>query len=245
MKFYKYEGTGNDFLILQTKTAPSKKDIQRLCDRHFGVGADGILFATPSQSAEMMMNYYNADGTVAAMCGNGMRCFVQYLLDQKIVSKKSFTVETLAGLIDVTVDGPMIEINLGPVKIQPALVIEQYEVTPVTLATEHAIVYAVNKEKKAFLGPRITNYAAFNSGVNTSFVDVINNRLFVETHERGSGWTLSCGTGVAASAALTIAKGLVESPVTVKVPGGELLVRVDVDVFLKGPAKFIAKGDWS
>jgi diaminopimelate epimerase len=80
--------------------------------------------------------------------------------------------------------------------------------------------------------------------VNTSFVDVINDRLFVETHERGSGWTLSCGTGVAASAALTIAKGLVDSPVTVIVPGGELQVRVEGNVYLKGPATYIAKGDW-
>jgi diaminopimelate epimerase len=245
MKFYKYEGTGNDFLILQTKVAPSKEKIQRLCHRHFGIGADGILFATESETAEIMMNYYNADGTVAAMCGNGMRCFVQYLLDRKIVSKKEFTVETLAGLIDVKVDGKMIEMNLGPAKIQPSVMIENLEVTPVTLATEHAIVYAVSKEKRAFLGPRITNYSSFPGGVNTSIVDVINDRLFVETHERGSGWTLSCGTGVAASAALTIAKGLIDSPVTVVVPGGELQVRVEGDVYLKGPANFIAKGDWS
>jgi len=147
-------------------------------------------------------------------------------------------------LIDVKVDGKLIEMNLGPVKIQPMVVIENVEVTPVTLATEHAIVYAVSKEKRGFLGPRITNYAPFPSGVNTSFVDVINDRLFVETHERGSGWTLSCGTGVAASAALTIAKGLVESPVTVIVPGGELQVRVEGNVYLKGPATYIAKGDW-
>jgi diaminopimelate epimerase len=244
MKFFKYEGTGNDFLILKTSTAPSKETIQKMCDRRFGIGADGILFSSASSQATIMMNYYNADGSVAAMCGNGLRCFVQYLRDYNIVKELEYTVETLAGLIDVRIEGSLIELNLGPAMIQKPKEVEGLTVTPVTLATEHAVVFATNKEDRLIKGPKITHHGSFPNGVNTSFVDVINDRLFVETHERGAGWTLSCGTGVAASASVAIQKGLVSSPVTVLVPGGELSVRVDHDVYLKGPATYIAKGEW-
>jgi diaminopimelate epimerase len=244
MKFFKYEGTGNDFLILTTPVAPSKETIQKLCDRRFGVGADGILFSSASSQATIMMNYYNADGSVASMCGNGLRCFVQYLRDQDIVTDQQYTVETLAGLIDVRVEGALIELNLGPATIQEQKQVEGLSVTPVTLATEHAVVFAASKEDRKIKGPRITENPLFPMGVNTSFVDVMKDRLYVETHERGSGWTLSCGTGVAASATVAIQKGLVSSPVTVLVPGGELSVRVDQDVYLKGPATYIAKGEW-
>lgn len=244
MKFYKYEGTGNDFLILETSVAPSKVDIQRLCDRRFGVGADGILFASASTHAAIMMNYYNADGSVASMCGNGLRCFVQYLLDQQQLQTSDFTVETLAGMIDVHVEGSLIEMNLGPAIIHPSQRIEGVAVVPVRLATEHAVVFASTKHERLEQGPLITHHSNFPSGVNTSFVEVREDRLFVETHERGAGWTLSCGTGVAASAAVAVQKGLVASPVTVMVPGGELTVRVEEDVYLKGPATYIAKGEW-
>lgn len=244
MKFFKYEGTGNDFLILETSVAPSKAVIQQICDRRFGIGADGILFSSASSQATIMMNYYNADGSVAAMCGNGLRCFVQYLRDQEIVTEQQYTVETLAGLIDVRVEGALIELNLGPATVHEQTQVEGLTVTPVTLATEHAVVFATSKEDRKIKGPNITENPLFPRGVNTSFVDVINDRLYVETHERGSGWTLSCGTGVAASATVAIQKGLVSSPVTVLVPGGELSVRVDQGVYLKGPATYIAKGEW-
>src|SRR6056300_788050 len=111
MKFRKYHGTGNDFLILDS--VPTSEKIKQLCDRHFGIGADGILVASPSTKATIMMNYYNADGSVAKMCGNGLRCFVRYLHDENVVDKNSFIVETLAGLVPVSVIGEDISIDLG------------------------------------------------------------------------------------------------------------------------------------
>ena len=248
MKFRKYHGTGNDFLILDS--VPTSEKIKQLCDRHFGIGADGILVASPSTKATIMMNYYNADGSVAKMCGNGLRCFVRYLHDEQLVDKNSFIVETLAGLVPVSVIGEDISIDLGEItfgfhaaNITPmALAIEGVTVYPSTLTTSHAIVFeSVNEEE---LGPKITSAPVFSDGVNTSFVQVQGpSELFVRTHERGSGWTLSCGTGVAASAATAVQLGKVKSPVQVRVPGGALTVRVDSTVILQGPAVKVAEGE--
>ncbi len=244
MRFFKYEGTGNDFLILDTTTPPSNADIKQMCDRHFGLGADGILFASSSTIADIKMNYYNADGTMAKMCGNGMRCFVKYLNDQSIITKEAFVVETGAGLIEVTRDGELVEMNLGTSIVQPLTHIEQYPLYPVTLATEHAVIFE-GIEQKEVIGPLVTNHPTFNDGVNTNFVTVKGPAsIFVQTHERGAGWTLSCGTGAAASAACAVALGFVTSPVQVDVPGGTLEVRVASDVFLKGPANKVAEGVW-
>ncbi len=244
MKFMKYEGTGNDFLILETSVAPSKQDIQRMCDRHFGIGADGILFASPSTRADITMNYYNADGSVAKMCGNGMRCFVNYLYDQQLITRPSFVVETGAGLIAVTREHGLVEMNLGTAFIHSPITLESRTVYPVTLATEHAVIFD-GFEKRRLIGPSVTSNITFQDGVNTSFVDVKGpNSLFVETHERGAGWTKSCGTGVAASAACAVQQGFVSSPVEVMVPGGTLEVRITDTVYLKGPANFIAWGQW-
>ena len=244
MKFFKYEGTGNDFLILATSVAPKTTDIIRICDRHFGLGADGILFASPSTIADIKMNYYNADGSIAKMCGNGMRCFVNYLNHQKIVTKPSFVVETGAGLIEVTRKGEIVEMNLGPAVVHPKRTIERTPLYPVTLATEHAVLFD-GLDQRDVLGPLVTSHSSFAQGVNTNFVEVRGPRsIFVQTHERGAGWTQSCGTGVAASAACAISLGLVASPVQVTVPGGQVEVRVTTDVFLKGPANKIAEGEW-
>lgn len=248
MKFRKYHGTGNDFLILDT--VPSTEKIKQLCDRHFGLGADGILVATPSTKAAIMMNYYNADGSVAKMCGNGLRCFVRYLHDEHLIEKNSFVVETLAGLVPVSIIGEDISIDLGEItfgfhaaNITPmAIAIEGVTVYPATLTTAHAIVFEPTNEDE--LGPKITSASVFAEGVNTSFVQVRGtNELFVKTHERGSGWTLSCGTGVAASAATAVQLGKVKSPVQVHVPGGSLTVRVDASIILQGPAVKVAEGE--
>jgi diaminopimelate epimerase len=244
MKFFKYEGTGNDFLILDTQIAPSTADIKRICDRHFGLGADGILFASESNKAEIKMNYYNADGTIAKMCGNGLRCFVNYLNDQSIITAESYVVETGAGLIEVTRQDGLVEMNLGTAIVQPLTQIEQYPLYPVSLATEHAVVFE-GVDQRELIGPLVTNHVRFNDGVNTNFVTVQGpNSIFVQTHERGAGWTMSCGTGAAASAACAVELGIVTSPVQVGVPGGTLEVRVASDVFLKGPANKVAEGVW-
>jgi diaminopimelate epimerase len=246
MNFIKYEGTGNDFLILNTTTPPTKERIQQLCDRHFGVGADGVLFASPSSMAAIKMNYYNADGSIAKMCGNGLRCFATYLNEEQIITDASFTVETLAGLIDVSIDDASVTLNLGPAIIHPAISLQDQRVQPVSLMTEHAVLFGVSPSHIKQIGPAITQDAYFTDGVNTNFVDTVDaHTIKVQTHERGAGWTLSCGTGVAASAALAVTNGLVQSPVTVHVPGGVLTVTVDEVVHLKGPARRIATGEWA
>jgi Diaminopimelate epimerase len=175
-----------------------------------------------------------------------MECvvFVKYLNDQSIITKEAFVVETGAGLIEVTRDEELVEMNLGTSIVQPLTHIEQYPLYPVTLATEHAVIFE-GIEQKEVIGPLVTNHPTFNDGVNTNFVIVKGPAsIFVQTHERGAGWTLSCGTGAAASAACAVALGFVTSPVQVDVPGGTLEVRVASDVFLKGPANKVAEGVW-
>ena len=258
MNFAKYHGTGNDFIFVDEVPNDPSALAKRLCNRHFGIGADGLMFARPSQVADLAMAYYNADGSIAPMCGNGIRCFVRYALDQGLLKGSFFEIETLAGILEVALNPEgSLSVNLG----QPRLTLKSEEMLnpaesvtitvqdqaftlyPFFLGTLHAITLIEPDFDPTPYGEILTNHPRFPQAININFVTVYNpHTIRVITHERGAGWTLSCGTGSAASAYWTHAHGLTVSQVSVKVNGGSLRVRSDDSVILTGPAVFIASG---
>jgi diaminopimelate epimerase len=252
IKFEKYHGTGNDFILVQPQSVDSRLLAQRLCDRHFGIGADGIMIPYPSEVADIRMEYFNSDGTPAPMCGNGLRCFVRYCINHGILQKGPVTVETLAGIIDVDAQNELISINLGQpfLDLDSEFVIDHDEVIidgltlhTLFLGTLHAIVIVDELQDIQPLGNKLSYHARFPQAINVNFVQVMDRKTIkVTTHERGAGWTLSCGTGSAASAYITNLLDLTDDEVTVLVPGGELSVSCQDDVILSGPAIKIASG---
>ena len=260
--FQKYHGTGNDFLFIPEVLTPSEV-AKKLCDRHMGIGADGLMIAMPSKVADIRMDYWNSDGSIAPMCGNGMRCFVKYVLSSKRITKPSFIVETLAGLIavqyhqqtdtvSITMTKPILELQTSDV-LQPGLVKNKHFewdnqvalVSCVFLGTLHAVVVVEPQQTPLFtrFAEYVGSHPFFPKGINVNLVEVLNkSTIQVTTFERGAGWTLSCGTGASASAYLTHIDGLTDASVDVIVPGGRLHVRVDEDVILSGKATFVASG---
>ena len=273
--FSKWEGTGNDFIIVIQKSLRARitaEQAQLLCDRRLGIGADGILIITESRRADVGMVVINADGSKAAMCGNGLRCLAKEAYSQGIVNKQQFAVETKSGIkpvmLSVTKKGELKEVttNLGVpefsadsllVASSSETVIEQpldfanfsSRLSLLSLGNLHAVLfvdeladYAVEK-----VGPMIEQDKRFKERVNVEFVKVEHkNRLHQRTWERGVGETFSCGTGAAAAALAGIAAGKVVSPVTVGLKGGELSVSwpgFKQPVLVEGPAREVFRGE--
>ena len=257
--FWKYQATGNDFIFTNTIPNNPSRLAQRMCDRHFGIGADGFMYAEASAVADVKMHYYNSDGSRAKMCGNGLRCFVRFLDDLGQVSQSSIAVETDAGVIRVEFDAEHVHLYLPfedqvfsvdevrlPVAANQPLKLEGLEVYVAKLGTLHAMVMGDHPHQQATIGPMITHHDVFPDGINTNFVSVRSpHRVQVATHERGAGWTLSCGTGVAASVMQAFRLGLVHAQVDVDVPGGQLRVELlDHHIKLSGPAQKVAEGQF-
>jgi diaminopimelate epimerase len=264
MQFSKYHGTGNDFILINhIPKNPSELAIL-ICDRHKGIGADGLIYPSVSEKFDIKFNYYNSDGTIAPMCGNGMRTFVKYLKDEGILSKSSFVAETLAGPIAVAYDKETewIQVDLGkpivsiskPNLSQSQKTLKMNELTidqntiqfhTIVLGTLHTMVLMKETIDVEKIGPKLAYHPYFPEATNVNFVTVIDRtHIMVKTYERGAGWTLSCGTGSASSAWLMHTLGLTESFVFVNVPGGQLQVKIDETVKLIGPATKIAKGEF-
>ena len=252
MKFCKYQGTGNDFIVtdgMADGDVYSRERIRSACDRHFGVGADGFIAAVPSGCADVRMAFYNSDGSRASMCGNGIRCVAKYAYDYGIVNKTSISVATKSGVkyLDLSIrDGKvsMVKVNMGAPILQASLIpvvseSEQvvnapievdgqiYHFTAVSMGNPHAIVYMndVDGLEIEKIGPSFENHINFPDRVNTEFVKVIDRHTVqMRVWERGSGETLACGTGACAVAVASILNGLVDrdQPVTVKLLGGDL-----------------------
>lgn len=250
--FEKYHGTGNDFILIQPNSLESSDLAKKMCDRHFGIGADGIMIPHPSSVADIKMEYINSDGTPAPMCGNGLRCFVRYCLNHGLLQKGPITVETLAGIMDVDVQDELISINFGHplldlgsdyVLDNHEVIIDDLKLHTLFLGTLHAVVIIDASVDIRSLGEKLSYHPRFPQAINVNFVEVIDrNTIKVTTHERGAGWTLSCGTGSAASAYMTSLLDLTDDEVTVLVSGGKLFVRCQDDVILSGPAVKIASG---
>ena len=257
MRFTKMQGLGNDYVYVncfKEKIADPSALAEKISDRHFGVGSDGLIMINPSDKADFEMEMYNADGSRGEMCGNGIRCVAKYVYDYGL------TVEDgKVKLVKVDMGKPELEPEKVPVKAEgdqavdaPILVDgEEYRMTCVSMGNPHAVVF-VDCDVKDFpletVGPKFENHERFPNRVNTEFVRVLDRRTAeMRVWERGSGETLACGTGACAVAVACALNGLTEDEVTVKLLGGDLQIRWDREkdtVYMTGPAEVVFDGEW-
>ncbi|HEX5222757.1 MAG TPA: diaminopimelate epimerase [Verrucomicrobiae bacterium] len=262
LEFTKMNGAGNDFILLDNRAGKiqlSREQIVRLCDRHRGVGADGIMILVPSRTgkADWAWDFYNSDGSTGEMCGNGARCFARFV-QRTVGLHRDFTFETEAGIITATFHGERVTVNLTKpkdLKLNQTVSLSTGDNTIHSLNTgvPHAVLYVPDADKAMVmsLGPEIRRHAFFGPrGTNVNFVQVLApNHIRVRTFERGvEGETLACGTGVCASAMISARVHHFASPVKVQVQGGDTL-EVSFkdngefeDVRLTGPADFVFAG---
>ncbi|TYP60007.1 diaminopimelate epimerase [Thermosediminibacter litoriperuensis] len=273
MKFTKMHGLGNDFIVVNG----FKEDVriifekaEKICDRHAGVGADGILLVLPSDKCDLKMRIINSDGSEADMCGNGIRCFARYAFSRGLVNRMSITVETPAGVIkpEIIIKDDLIEsvrVDMGcyslrkkdiPVTGNPdeeAVDLEisvddrVFKFTGVSMGNPHCVIFVDDVEGFPVerFGPAIERHPLFPKRTNVEFVEVKGqNRLKMRVWERGAGLTMACGTGACASAVAAYKKGIVGPKVTVSLPGGDLFIEIEDNgrVYMTGPAVEVYSG---
>ena len=276
LKFEKYQGAGNDFVIVSEKELIEKgipeygEFASQVCNRHFGIGADGLIILKYVASMPFMF-FFNADGSQAPMCGNGIRCFSHYLVNNHLIEGDEFVVKTVPGDLMIRVnydeekDDFSARVNMGkPVFNVKDLINtekEQFlrekinidgkeiEISYIFMGTDHSVIFVndFNDYNIDEFGKKIENYTdLFPKKVNVNFVKVYDRkRMEVITWERGAGRTLACGTGATASAVLAKTFGFVDDKVNVKVPGGQLVIEYEGgenDAFMTGPSEKIAEG---
>lgn len=260
MHFTKMHGLGNDYLYVYGEVPSNVGELSvKLSDRHFGVGSDGMIYISPSKNADFKMRIFNADGSEAKMCGNGIRCVGKYVYDKGYTDKRRLKIETLSGIrtLDLAVsDGKVKRVTVDMGQAVPSSDItldadgETVVCTPVSVGNPHAVIFVDSPEDASpeRLGPKIEHHAAFSDGVNVEFVQVLDDgSLRMRVWERGSGITMACGTGACASAVAAVKKKYCAAGDTVKVrlDGGTLGITVDPDfwVTMSGPAEFICEGE--
>lgn len=276
MKFTKMQGCGNDYVYIDggTERIPQEKKpelARRLSDRHFGIGGDGVIFINPSGEADFEMEMYNADGTRAEMCGNGIRCVGKFVYDKGLTDKTDITVISAGKVKYLTLfarDGKVesVKVNMGapelaaafiPVASEKAQAVndpisvkgKEYRMTCVSMGNPHAVVFMKGVENLAIeeIGPFFENHERFPRRTNTEFVEVIDkNTVRMRVWERGTGETLACGTGACATVVACVLNGLTEETVTVKLLGGDLAVTWDREtdlVYMTGPAVTVFEGE--
>lgn len=271
MHFTKVEGLGNDFVLIDsfaegTPAAPDKLAVL-MCDRHRGVGADGVLLVGPSNEADIEMRLFNADGSEAEMCGNGLRCVALYARRHGLVSRDNVRVSTLGGLktAEVSAEDGFVRVDMGspdfaagrvPVETDEQEWIDRplevlgrlVRLTCVSMGNPHAVAFLRDGEQldAAVFGPAIERHPAFPRRTNVEFVRVEPEGLQVVVWERGAGFTLACGTGACATVAASARLGLTSRTVKVHLPGGALDVQWAADgrLYMKGPASEVFEGRW-
>ncbi len=278
LKFTKMHGAGNDFVVIDAINQSidfTTAQWQRLGDRRFGVGADQILVVEKPQSEDVDFRYriFNADGGEVEQCGNGSRAFVRFVTDKKLTDKRTIRVETMAGIIEPTLESDgSITVNMGPPICDPALVpfnaaglygeaegsdtLWPLEIdgktilfSVVSMGNPHAVQVVVDCKSAPVSvdGPLIEYHPRFPRRVNAGFMQVVHrHQIKLRVFERGTGETLACGTGACAAVVAGIRRGLLDSPVTVRAQGGELTVAWDggtAPVLLSGPAVIVYEGE--
>jgi diaminopimelate epimerase len=247
MEFVKVEGLGNDFIVVSEE--PDPEQVKIWCERHTGIGADGVLLLTPIDAGRVAMRYWNADGGEVEMCGNGVRCLALLSLVDGLVDGPSFIVESAVG------DHPVTVLGEGRVRAfvgrphgfrTESMSVAGHLVRPVGVGNPHAVLFVddVGAAKVGDVGPTIEHDPLFPDGVNVEFVESVGDgRIRVRVWERGVGETLASGTGATAAAyAARAADGLGDA-VTVELPGGDLLVEFDEDgAWMTGPASIVYRG---
>lgn len=276
MEFTKMHGCGNDYIYVNgfIEEVPAEKKpgiVRKLSDRHFGIGGDGVIFINRSSEADFEMEMYNADGSRAEMCGNGIRCVAKYVYDKSLTDKRSISVVSSGKVkyLDVTVkngDVATVKVNMGtpvlraadiPVISDKEEVISEnievcgknYKMTCVSMGNPHAVVFMEDVADLEIekIGPHFEKHSRFPKRVNTEFVKVIDRHTVdMRVWERGTGETLACGTGACATVVACVVNGLTEEEVTVRLLGGELHIfwnRTENLVYMTGPAETVFEGE--
>lgn len=258
MHFTKMQGLGNDYLYVYGEPENPSELSVRLSDRHFGAGSDGMIFISPSDAADFRMRIFNADGSEAEMCGNGIRCVGKYLYDKGYTDKKRLKIETRAGIrtLELTVSGGKVKrvtVDMGKASCREMTLEENGQrlcCTLVSVGNPHLVLFVDHIESAPLttLGPRLSAHEAFPEGVNVEFVQPLGDgALRMRVWERGSGVTMACGTGACAAAAAALEKGICrrEDPIRVELDGGTLTIAAAADntLCMTGPAEFVYEGE--
>ena len=274
MKFTKMQGCGNDYVYIncfEEKVEDAPALARKVSDRHFGIGADGLVLIKPSSRDDFTMEMYNADGSQGKMCGNAIRCVGKYVFDHGMTKKRELAVETLAGTkyLSLNVSGdkvsevtvlmgvPVFEPEKIPVVAEGKSVVDmpvtvdgrKYRITVVSMGNPHAVIFV--EDTKNFpiekIGPLFERHEMFPERVNTEFVKVLDREnINMRVWERGSGETWACGTGACASAVASVINGYTDGKVTVHMLGGNLHIRYDGEggqVHMTGQAVEVFRGE--
>lgn len=276
IRFTKMHGCGNDYIYINGAEcgipAQDKPElVQRLSDRHFGIGGDGVIFINPSDEADFEMEMYNADGSRAEMCGNGIRCVAKYVYDKGLTDRTQISIVSAGKIkyLTLTVENgkvSMVRVDMGRPELTASLIpvvsehdqaVDEeitvdrnvYRMTCVSMGNPHAVVFADNVANLDLtkIGPHFEQHERFPKRINTEFVRVIDRHTVeMRVWERGTGETLACGTGCCATAVACVLNGKTEDDITVKVLGGEIRIQWDREadtVFMTGPASTVFEGE--
>lgn len=276
LKFTKYHGLGNDFILIDNLASPepliSPDEAVKLCDRHFGIGADGVIFVLPAKNGtDYSMRIFNSDGSEPEMCGNGIRCFAQFITELEGFEKigKTYNIDTLAGLICPTIKGNgQVKVDMG----KPQLLAQQipttlaekdeqvinkllkvneidYFVSCVSMGNPHCLVFVddINSIDLSHIGPLFEHHSCFPQRTNTEFIQIIHpDYVKMKVWERGAGITLACGTGACATVVAGVLNNKCDRITTVELPGGCLEIEwseKDNHVYMTGPATKVFSGE--
>ena len=271
MKYYRYHGLGNDYLVMNPGEIGrdlTNAEIERICHRNYGVGSDGILWGpVETDKADFKLRIFNPDASEAEKSGNGLRIFARHLFDQGLVSDRSFTIDTLGGIVTARVlgKGQMIQVDMGhvsfnskdiPVKGDEREVLREtmtlkgndYTFSAATVGNPHCVFLMedISESLARELGPLVENDARFPNRTNVQFMKVLDrNNIQIEIWERGAGYTLASGSSSSAAASVAFKLGLVDSDITVHMPGGILSIYISDDFLIRmtGPVTRVANGE--
>lgn len=276
VEFVKMHGAGNDYVYIDCiKNTINTDNIsaisRKLSDKHFGIGSDGIVLILPSYTAHFKMRMFNSDGSEANMCGNAIRCVAKYVYDNNYTEEVNINIETLSGIkklcltessgnisqVEVDMGTPLFDTKIIPVLSPKNIILNEdlfiddknYKITCVSMGNPHCVVFVDELENLeiAKIGPKFENNNMFPDRINTEFVNVLSkNEITMRVWERGSGETLSCGTGACASVVACILNGFCnyDEYILIHLKGGTLEAKYtrNKKVILKGPAEFVYKG---
>ncbi|MDA8404216.1 MAG: diaminopimelate epimerase [Desulfobacteraceae bacterium] len=269
MKFYKYHGLGNDYLVMNPIDGVndlSPFQIQMICHRHYGMGSDGILFGPDeSPAADFALRIFNPDGSEAEKSGNGLRIFARYLYDCGTVRHDPFSIATIGGVVKAQVHPDMtISVDMGTISFDSAsipvtgprrqvlndrLIIDEREIiySAATIGNPHCVVIrdTVSPELAKNLGPKLETHPNFPNKTNVQFMTIMDRaNIMLEIWERGAGYTLASGSSSSAAAAVAYKLGLTDANITVHMPGGKLSIRVgeNFSIALNGPVIRVGEG---
>lgn len=271
MNFMKMEGLGNDFIVTHEISAEWVNSVGnhavKLCDRRFGIGADGIIFVLPSQTADFKMRIINSDGSEPEMCGNGIRCFALYCRMKNLTKSDKLSIETLAGIIRTEITGGNdVKVNMGQPILNPELIPvlqksgpvlmkeliiddKVFKINAVSMGNPHAVIYADDLTDDLVLGygPKIEKDPHFPKKTNVEFIKVLSDKeIQMRVYERGCGETMACGTGACASVVSGVINKLHGKSVTVHLKGGDLQIewsgKEGDAVMMSGPANRVFEG---